>query len=72
MAVESDRKPVAVVTGASGLIGVRLTDELSSSYSCVALDVKPLPAASEALWIECDFTDRGSRMDTFRKMKDRL
>ena len=70
MPVQSNAKPVVIITGASGLIGTRLIDKLSKSYSCVALDVKPLPAGSQAFWVECDLTSGGSTMDAVKKIKD--
>lgn len=67
---ESGDKPVVVVTGASGLIGTRLIDKISNSYSCVALDVKPMPAGFQASWIECDLTNDSSTVGALNKIKE--
>ena len=70
MAVETRDKPRVIITGASGLIGTRLIDRISNHYSCIALDVRPLPEGSKTPWFECDLTNDASTREALKNVKD--
>jgi nucleoside-diphosphate-sugar epimerase len=57
MTNESTRPGTVLVTGASGLIGARICERLSSSHTVVGLDVDPPPDTLRHLeWLTCDLT----------------
>jgi nucleoside-diphosphate-sugar epimerase len=57
MTNESTRPGTVLVTGASGLIGARICERLSSSYTVIGLDVDPPPDTLRHLeWLTCDLT----------------
>lgn len=63
-------KPVLVITGASGLIGMRLVKAFSDDYRVVAFDVEPLPEQLEDVgWVRCDLTDSKSVIEALESLK---
>lgn len=64
-------RPVVVITGSSGLIGSRLTENLTDAYTVVGLDVvEPDDQPEHASFVECDLTDDDSvrsALQTIRK-----
>jgi nucleoside-diphosphate-sugar epimerase len=61
MKTTTTEKPLVLVTGSSGLIGSRVSDDLSSDYRVIEFDVAP-PQGTTSVeeWIECDLTDDAS------------
>lgn len=70
MNVRKTPRPVVVITGASGLVGTRVANELSEDYDLLALDVQPLPPEfPEAHFIECDLTSDAGTAEAFAKLR---
>ena len=70
MNAESRAKPLVLVTGSSGLIGVGIIETLSPNYRVIGLDIKrPEDAVRGEDWIECDLTDDDSVMKTLSRIR---
>lgn len=61
---------IIVVTGASGLIGARISARLSPKYTVVGLDVDPPPALRHLDWLTCDLTRDESVSETLTRIRD--
>lgn len=73
MAVDRNHeKQTVLVTGASGLIGTRICQRLSSNYIVIGLDVDPAPRSLEHLeWLRCDLTRDESVSQALGTVRDR-
>src|SRR5690606_30649813 len=66
----SERKPVVVVTGSSGLIGSALCRDLERFYDVVGLDiVEPDEDSRAGEWIHCDFTSDQSVKEALDRVR---
>lgn len=64
------KKPVILVTGASGLIGKRIINRLADQYQCVGLDKKGNPNADPRTENIClDITDQASIAAALERVK---
>ena len=67
----TNEKPVVLVTGASGLIGKGVVDDLAPEYRMVGFDVKEPDSdlAKRVDWIHCDLTDDASTAQAFEELR---
>lgn len=63
------KKPLILITGASGAIGSALCETLTPGYHVVGLDIKPAEAASES--VECDLTSADAIKLALRSIQDK-
>lgn len=70
MTPSTNDKPLVVVTGSCGLIGMRLIDTLKSDYRIVGLDVvEPEEMPEEWTLLNCDLTDDRSVDEALEKLR---
>jgi nucleoside-diphosphate-sugar epimerase len=67
-------RPVVLITGASGLIGLRLVRHLAPEYTVVGLDLE-MPSGDlpdEATFLECDLTSDESTREAIEQARERF
>lgn len=74
MQEENPKRPVVVITGASGLIGTRTARALASDYTLVGLDVVKLPPdfPEGSHFVECDLSSDESTRRAVQQVRDAL
>lgn len=66
-------RPVVIVTGSSGRIGLELQHRLAGRYEVIGLDVRePETDGDRERWIHCDLTDDSSVVDALEKVHERV
>jgi nucleoside-diphosphate-sugar epimerase len=69
---KSKGRPVILVTGSAGLIGTRVVEAFSSSFSVVGMDLKPPEKeVTGSEFIECDLTKDSSVAQALNTLKKR-
>ncbi len=72
MSDKKQEKPVLLMTGSAGLLGLALTKDLAKDYRVIGLDIKkPEEAVKGAEWVKCDLTDDDNVRDTLDRIREK-
>lgn len=71
--MDTEYRPVIIITGCSGFLGKKIINRLASSYRIVGLDIKePIELLDRMTFFACDFTKDESVASAFRSIEEKF